>query len=166
MITDLNLAGHDSELFSFLDPAFVEQLQQHPAANVPLWTFGTVERTPGVDILVEKLRSVSMWNTIPGCWAFRAIPPLKGEGNWLNYRGLTTNDQLIQVAALVLVRHFFVQGYTCALDDVAWIMQRADPGLDRLLFIRGRCGCSTASPDWMPRQAAYFDWALAALDAI
>lgn len=158
MIENLTLAGHDSELFSFLNPAYVAQLQQHPAADVPLWTFGSARN--------EQLDSVSMWNTSPGCWAWRKIPPARRDGDWWHYRGLTTHSDLVQVAALVLVRHLFVQGYTCALDDQAWIHRAADRRLERLRYIRGWGGCSVASPEWMGMQAEYFDWAITALDAL
>lgn len=156
--TDLCLAGHDSELYSFLDSAFVEQLRRHPSAEVPLWTFGTLED--------ERLASVPMWNryAAASCLAWTSVPAARREGKWWNYGGLTTDDDLYQVHAIVLIRHLFVQGYTCGLDDRWWIDMPADLTLERLPYIRGYAGKSTESPEWMDLQAKYFDWALEALE--
>lgn len=160
VISQLALAGHDSELFSFLDPAYVEQLTKHPAASRPLWTFGTVT-DPGA------LRSVSTWNTSPGCFAFTRKPVVENrDGKFLNFRGFVTNDQVIAVEALILIRHLFVQGYTCGLDLRPWISTPADRALERLPYIRSYAGKSPESPEWQTLQCDYFDWALTALHAI
>lgn len=159
VIDGLCLEGHDSELFSFLDPAYIEQLTKHPAANVPLWSFGRVDE--------GRLRGVPMWNTSPGCYAWMGKPVVQAcDDGFTNYRGMVTKDGIIQLTALTLVRYLFVQGYTCALDDRHWIAASADPGLERLPYIRGYGGKSKQSSSWPLRQADYFDWALVALELL
>jgi hypothetical protein len=170
VIDRLGLEGHDSELFSFLEAERVEELRSHPSASTPLWTFGSVvPETVGLG--TTALMSVPSWNSRPGCLAWTERPdvercePHNGKpSEWHRYRGFTTNEPLIQVNALVLVRHFFVQGYTCALDDRPWIPKPADPGLDRLTFIRRHK--QTQGSIWDCMKADYYWWAFVALNQV
>jgi hypothetical protein len=176
VIDRLGLEGHDSELFSFLEAERVEELRSHPSASTPLWTFGeVVPETVGLG--TTALMSVTYWNSRPSCLAFNERPdveqcePHNGKpSEWHRYRGFTTNDLLIQVNALVLVRYLFVQGYTCALDDRQWIPKPADPGLDRLSFIRGwvpqRAAVKKESAVWCDMKIAYYRWAFEALNQV
>ncbi len=140
MIELLCLEHHNSELFSFLDPQCVSKLREHRAANVPLWTFG--------DTIEGKLRSVSVWNGPPFSFAWTAKPTVDRSAGWSHYGSFTCADSLIEVSAITLVRHYFVQGYPCALDLVPWI-RPADPTLQRLRYIRGYGGKSVDSPEWL-----------------
>jgi len=155
MITQISLNGHDSELFSFLDDQFIKQLQQHPAANKPLWTFGLVRN--------EHLASVPMLNR--DCFAWTAIPgvcpiPLS------TFRTYKSDDPLIEVSALALVRYMFSKGYTCSLDDRHWIRTPADRQLERLNYIRSWFGKSPKSPEWPQIKAEYFGWCMLALNQV
>lgn len=161
MIDRIGLDGHDSELFSFLPEAYKEQLQKHPSANVPLWTFGDTTKD-------GALRSVPMWNGRPGCFAWTEKPhitPCSDSDRYVNYRGFVCDNELIQVAALALVRYYYVQAYSVALDDQMWLTA-CDPTLTRLSFIRGWGGKSTASPEWQEMLPVHFDWALEALERV
>lgn len=170
VIDRLGLEGHDSELFSFLEAERVEELRSHPSASTPLWTFGsTVPESVGLG--VTALRSMSYWNSRPSCLAFTERPdvqqcePYNGKpSEWHRYRGFTTVDPLIQVTALVLVRYLFLNGYTCALDDRPWIPKPADPGLDRLSFIRRPPKNHEAM--WDCLKADYLWWVFEALNQV
>lgn len=159
LITAIALEGHDSELFAFLDAAYRQELLTHPAGKKPLWTFAETGEC-------DELRSVPSWNTVPSCIAWTDIPPVHSESGWQNYRGMVTRDTLYRVQALALVRYFFVQGYTCLLDDQPWIEQPADPGLERLGYIRGWDGRDRMSDKWKAMQTYYFDWAFRALERL
>lgn len=109
MITELSLAGHDSELFSFLDREYIEQLQTHPSAGSALWTFGSV--------VGEQLTGVASWNThrfpLTQALVFTSRPTIDAEsGRWPNCRELAE------------------------LDGLAWIAEAIDFQLERLSFIR------------------------------
>ena len=161
MITEIGLDGHDSELFSFLPEAYKEQLRKHPAANVPLWTFGDTTKD-------GALRSVPMWNGFPGCLAWTEKPhvePCNDSDKFVSYRGFVCRCNLVQVAALALVRHYYSQGYSVALDDELWLTA-CDPQLTRLSYIRGWGGKSTGSPEWQEMLPVHFDWALEALERV
>lgn len=152
--------GHDSELFSFLPEEYKNQLRNHPSANVPLWTFGDVTKD-------RELRSVPMWNGA-GCFAWTKKPhvtPCNGSDRYVNYRGFVCDDELIQVNALSLVRHYFAQGDSVNLDDASWLIP-CDRRLERLSYIRGWDGKSTDSPEWPIKLCEYFDWALNALEKL
>ena len=159
--SDLALKGHDSQISTFLNPDYMEQLVKHPKAKYPLWTLG--------DLHDGMLRSVPMWNGNPGCFAWTYQPPIQqceDSDKFVSYRGFVTDSSLFQVEALVLIGHYFDHSYTVALNDQRWIDNRADPSLERLRFIRGMFGESTDSPEWMVLQAGYFDWCLNELDQI
>jgi hypothetical protein len=177
VIDRLGLEGHDSELFSFLEADRVEELRSHPSAEMPLWTFGRpVPESVGFGN--TALCSVTYWNSRPSCLAFTERPevvqcepgPSGKPSTFHRYRGFTTDDPLIQVTALVLVRYFFVQGYTCALDDRQWIRTPADPGLDRLTFIRDRSPARESVKKelgiWMDLKLAYYRWVFTALNQV
>lgn len=168
MITQISLHGHDSELFSFLDEQFIQQLQSHPAANRPLWTFGSVRKQHINDCAVDVLSSIPMWNTNPSCLAWTAVPDVAPFPNsrFRSYKGFTTDDPLVEVSALALVRQLFGNGYTCALDDRQWIDTPADRQLERLIYIRGWSNKFHASPEWQKLKAQYFDWCLNALELV
>lgn len=173
LIERLSLDGHDSELFSFLEPQLVDELRSHPSASTPLWTFGSIYDLE-MDPPIPVLESVSTWNTRPSCLAFTERPdvdpcePYNGKpSEWHRYRGFTTNEPLIQITALALVRYFFVQGYTCALDDRPWIPKPADPRLERLPFIRNW----KPQPDnreviWSDMKHEFHCWAIDALNQV
>lgn len=155
-LTELALAGHDSEAFSFLGADYIEQLTGHSAARVPLWTVGS--QADG------KLTSASMWNGI-GCLAWTAEPNYEREaGGWIRLGSFVSRDEMLTVEALVLLRLLFGSGYRCTLNGWHWIDQPADPTLERLAFVRGYGGRSTDDPDWAILKAQYFDWFLTRLD--
>lgn len=157
----IQLTGHDSELFSFLDKAYVEQLQSHTHADVPLWTFGTLNQHS------QQLISVTMWNGEPGCFCWSVFPAFnRDEYGWATHNGFTTKDDIISVRALDLVRYFFVHGYTASLNRSRWISEPGDRTLERLRYIRGYGGFSTNMPEWDVMKAEFFDWALRALDTV
>lgn len=166
-VSSLSLAGHDSELFSFLDRQYIDELVRHPQAKTELWTFGD---TTGDEVL----RSISSWNTSPMCWAWTDKPTVTVDSEnaarrvWSNYRGLTTCKSLLQVEALTLIRHLFCQGYTCALNDRSWIVEPADRQLHRLRFIRHpeMTDDDFRASVWADMKASYFDWCLMALEDI
>lgn len=180
IVDRLGLEGLDSELFSFLEPELVSQLVTHPSADSLLWTFGTMETRVETDQPVPQLVSVTYWNSRPSCLAFSNRPIVEqcepdGNGKpseWHRYRGFTTNDPLIHVTALVLVRLLFVQGYTCSLDDRKWIHEAADPAHERLGFIRdwnqpvNDSQKQELSAIWSDRKLEYFAWAFEALNQV
>lgn len=168
MITQISLHGHDSELFSFLDEQYIQQLQQHPAAIKPLWTFGTARSMEIDGTEVETLSSVPMWNASPNCFAWTSAPDVapRPDSKFRSYKGFVTDDPLIEVSALALVRQLFGSGYTCALDDHTWIQFPADRQLERLAYIRGWHGMDKATAQWSILKAQYFDWCLDALEVV
>jgi hypothetical protein len=154
------LAGHDSELFSFILEEEREQLEKHRGASVLLWTFAYARD--------GMLESVPMWNVPPGCFAWRRRPPIiQAEGEcWASYRSLVSDQPLCQVPALMLVRAIFGGVYRCALDDADWITEPADRELRRLRFIRGDRGYTTMSPEWKALRKSFVQWCIDALDIV
>lgn len=158
VIKTLSLEGHDSELFSFLEPGFKEQLRGHEAASMPLWTFGRVHE--------GALSSVPMWNGIGGGFVWTKEPAITQNGNgWYSHRGYVSDGPLIRADSLTLVRMYFSNGHVCLLDDKLWVTP-ADPLLERLRYIRGYGEASSESPEWAVLECEYFDWCIAALDKV
>ena len=174
IIKSLSLAGHDSELFSFLEVERISELVSHPSAQTPLWTFGTWDAPEYLQKQEAELRSVCSWCTLPTCLAFTSKPTLEKcessngtSDRWHRYRGYTTDNPLMQVDALVLLRYLFVQGYTCSLDDHRWVSHVGDAGLQRLRFIRSnRPKTELEEMSWQTRKAEYFCWVFEALNRV
>lgn len=160
MITEAAIAGHDSDLFSFLDREYIEQLTSHPSANSALWTFGQV--------VEGSLACVSAWNTnrfpLLEALVFTSRPSVKLEGLSNLYGGYCTGDPLICVSALTIVRDSFNNAHLAKLDDRRWITSAGDFGLERLSFIRSRVPIHEVR--WASLKARYFRWCVDALDRV
>lgn len=160
MITDAAIAGHDSDLFSFLDREYIEQLQSHPSANSALWTFGQV--------VEGALTCVSAWNTnrfpLLEALVFTSRPAVEPEGAFVTYRGYTTGDPLVCVSALTFVRCAFNDAHLAKLDDRRWIKAPGDFRLERLSFIRSSVPIHEGR--WAALKASYFRWCMSALDRV
>lgn len=141
-IARLGLEGHDSELFSFLDPEMTQELKSHPSASSALWTLGYVCTMP--DTGLQALSGVTSWNIhgdifpVTTALAFSSKPELRSSDSsrFHSWRGYTTDDPLICVEALTLVRYIATQGITAQLNGIDWIRQPMDWSCDRLKFIR------------------------------
>jgi hypothetical protein len=179
MITRLGLEGHDSELFSFLDPEMVQQLRKHPSASSSLWTFGCLCLEPS-----DALSSICSWNIyndlFPVCTGlvFTAEPGLRStESNrFHSWRNFTTSDPLVCVDALTVVRYIATQGITAQLDGGDWIRQPMDWPCDRLKFIRDEWSKWKHCPDfesesqwqqaWLEIKHDFFRRCMLALDNV
>lgn len=159
IITQLGLEGHDSELFSFLDPSYVEVIQAHPAAHIPLWTFGHAHN--------DALTWSCFWNG-PGCMAWTQAPMVQraSSDRFVSYRGYITDDELLQVEALVLVRLVWGSSLTCLLNDRKWMQHRSDPQLRRLSYIRRYREFQPDPQEWYRMKNSYFRWVMKALDRV
>lgn len=159
IISKLAVEGHDSELFSFLEEHRIEAIEAHPAAHVPLWTFGNLHK--------DALSWACFWNG-PGCMAWTEAPKIQATDSdrFVSYKGYVTDDALFQVEALVLVRLMWGSSLTCLLDDQPWIEHRADPQLERLPYIRGYKGFQPDPQRWFEMKNSYFRWVHRALDAV
>jgi hypothetical protein len=161
IIESLSLEGHDSELFSFLDLEYIEVLRNHSLSDMVLWSFGSMNST-------NQLTSVPMWNTDMMCFAWTRCPNVNrdAKSGFANYRGYVTKDPLLEVRALVLLRHLFCNSYNCVLDDQFWIKDRADPTLERLRYIRSWGDSSINSQEWTVLKKTYFEWMIRSLNKI